>query len=360
MPPFPTNMGGNQRTNLIYRALSRHGPVDLLLVQDPSWLPAAHLTELRNRFGMVACVAPTPRGQRGGWRFLRAWRPALVDRLAHHLGSRKTDFLTDPRIGSELQRLESAQKYDFVAGLGMAAFFKAGYSTARPHLIDLIDLDLDYYRSRLDNPDRSSLERFFLRRHLKQLETLFPKLLSRSQLIWVANPNDRRFPWLAHAKVLPNIPFVALGQNQLEPLPPAEKPIVFFVGSFYHPPNIEGMRRFLPRVWTRVKQACTDAELHIFGVGIEGALRQEFLSHEGVRLIDPGSSLASAYRACAFAVAPIYSGAGTCFKVVEALARGRTLVLTPYAMRSYEKPSGTNTVRGLPQQMMSLWPGGFL
>lgn len=337
MPPYPPNMGGNQRTNLIHRALSEHGPVDLMLVQDPSWLPESHLKVLREKYSMVACVAPTPRGAKGAWRLIRLLHPALGDRVAHHLGSRKADFLPDPPLVEAILRLEAHGQYDLVAGLGMPAFFKTGFPTSRPHVIDLIDLDLDYYRSRLENPGRSAVTRFFLRRHLRQLETLFPRLLANSQHIWVANPNDRKLPWLAHAQTLPNIPFVEPGRERLGPLSPSNRPILLFVGSFYHPPNVEGMRRFLSRVWVSVKNACPEAELHIFGVGVEGSLRKEFLSFDGVELVDPATSLEQAYALSAFAVAPIYSGAGTCFKVVEALSRGRTMVLSRYAMRGYDK-----------------------
>ena len=337
MPPYPANMGGNQRTNLVQRALLRHGQVDLMLTQDPAWLPESHLNVLREQFSMVACVAPTPRGAVGVWRHIRFLRPALMDRLAHHLGSRRVDFRPDPRLSVELRQLESRGPYDLLVGLGIPAFFKTGFSTDRPHVVDLIDLDTDYYRSRLNDPGRSAVERFFLRRHLGQLEAILPRLLASSRHIWVANPNDRRFSWLSHAQTLPNIPFVEPGLDRLEPLPPSDRPVLFFVGSFYHPPNIEGMRRFLPRVWAHVKKVCPEAEMHIYGVGIEGSLREEFLRFDGVKLVDPASPLKNAYADCAFAVAPIYSGAGTCFKVVEALSRGRTLVLSRYAMRGYEQ-----------------------
>lgn len=342
MPPYPPNMGGNQRTNLIHRALSKHGPVDLMLVQDPSWLPESHLKVLREEYSMVVCVAPTPRGAKGAWRLIRLLHPALVDRMAHHLGSRKADFQPDPPLAKALLQLETNGPYDLVAGLGMPAFFKTVYPTSRPHVIDLIDLDLDYYRSRLENPGRSAVTRFFLRRHLRQLETLFPRLLADSPHIWVANPNDRKIPWLAHAETLPNIPFVGPGQVRLEPLSPSNRHVLLFVGSFYHPPNVEGMRRFLSRVWGSVKNACPEAELHIFGVGVEGSLRKEFLSFKSVELVDPATSLEQAYASSAFAVAPIYSGAGTCFKVVEALAKGRTLVLSRYAMRGYDEAVAHN------------------
>ena len=153
----------------------------------------------------------------------------------------------------------------------------------------------------------------------------------------MANPNDRRYEWLEHAKVLPNIPFVPAGQNSLQPLPQSSNPSILFVGSFYHFPNIDGMTHFLNNIWGRIKQKAPRATLNIYGVGIEGSLRTDFLRHNGVCLIDPKTPLQDAYNACAFSIAPIYLGAGTCFKVVESLSLGRTLVLSPYAMRGYDQ-----------------------
>ena len=49
------------------------------------------------------------------------------------------------------------------------------------------------------------------------------------------------------------------------------------------------------------------------------------------------ADLTSAYRECAFTVAPIFSGGGTNIKVLESLAFGRACVLTEHAHRGYQK-----------------------
>lgn len=336
MPPHPPNIGGNQRANMIHRALSRHGHVDLMLVQAPDALPPQHLEVLRERFSLVGCVAPTSRGAMGAWRLLRPLGVSRADRLAHHLGRRRAEFEKDPVVAAEFEKLDSAKAYDLVVGLELRIAFKTGFSTRRPHIIDLIDLDTDYYRSRLAAGGRGPLQRVILRRHLRQLEQIIPDLLRNSRHIWVANPTDLQHPGLQHAKVLPNIPYVGPGRERIEALPPSAQPVILFVGSFYHDPNVEGVSRFLSGLWAKVIRDEPQAELHIYGVGIDEALRRRYLAHPGVKLLDPSSDLKDAYARCAFAVAPIYWGAGTCFKVVEALAFGRTVALTPYAARGYD------------------------
>ena len=71
-------------------------------------------------------------------------------------------------------------------------------------------------------------------------------------------------------------------------------------------------------------------------MGVPAELRAQCDRAKNVTLLGSSSPLREAYEGCAFAVAPIYSGAGTCFKVVESLALGRTLVLSPYAGRGYD------------------------
>jgi glycosyltransferase involved in cell wall biosynthesis len=56
-------------------------------------------------------------------------------------------------------------------------------------------------------------------------------------------------------------------------------------------------------------------------------------------------ALAEAYAACAFTVAPIFSGSGSNIKVIESLARGRTCAATTSAMRGYDQLRDGDSVR---------------
>ena len=59
--PVPAVNGGNQRTNLLYRALAQAARVDLLILSDPESDPTVAATLVQD-FGLVAArpVPPAP------------------------------------------------------------------------------------------------------------------------------------------------------------------------------------------------------------------------------------------------------------------------------------------------------------
>ncbi|MBN1270300.1 MAG: glycosyltransferase [Kiritimatiellae bacterium] len=334
-PPFPTTIGGNQRSNLIYRALMRHGDVDLLLLQEPADLPGSHIERLRQSFGLMGCIPPAPRGSEALWRWVRPLGPALVDRAAHHLGRRRSDYCRDLRVAAARERLAAERRYEFIVVMELRMAHKAGLTRGVPHIVDLIDIDIDYYQSRLVRKNRPAFERLLLRRHVAQLERLLPDLLASHEHFWVVNPADVERSGLAGAHHLPNIPFED-GSRRAVPLQPVDSRRILFLGTFYHAPNVEGVRQFVSHVWPRIRAEVPDAELTIAGSGWDPLRPAMAARMGGVRIQGEVPSVEAVYAQSAFVVAPIYSGAGTCLKVIEALAFGRTLALTRYAQRGYE------------------------
>jgi hypothetical protein len=64
-PPYPTTIGGNQRSHLFYQALRRIMDVDLLLAASEEECPADHVEVLRASFGLVGMFAPRLAGENG-------------------------------------------------------------------------------------------------------------------------------------------------------------------------------------------------------------------------------------------------------------------------------------------------------
>ncbi|HMN96299.1 MAG TPA: glycosyltransferase family 4 protein [Phycisphaerales bacterium] len=334
--PFPTDVGGPQRTNLLVRALGRCAAVDALLLVDWPTLAPGVREAVTACFNRIETVTPTPRGQFGPWRAIRPLHPRLVDRLAHNLGSRLVDLSPDPRVVAARHRLEGGRPYDLCVGRYLRPAARAGLTEVGPSILDIDDLETSVYESRLESA-RGAAERWLLRRHIRALRELLPLLHARFAHLWIAAENDRAAV-AAHpsVSVLPNIPFQA-HDDPIEPLPPpGPSEAILVVASWHYGPNRRGLDRFLSRVWPRVRSQCPAATLRVVGSRMSETDRARWAAAPGVEVVGRVEDLRDAYAACAFAVAPVYEGGGTKIKVLETLALGRACVVTDHAWRGYE------------------------
>jgi polysaccharide biosynthesis protein PslH len=124
------------------------------------------------------------------------------------------------------------------------------------------------------------------------------------------------------------------------PLDPAgaEPPAVLFVGSFGHPPNVDGAFWLAHAIFPRVVARVPDARLQLVGQ----APGPEVLALAGNRISVHGSvpDVVPYLDAAAVVVAPIRMGGSMRGKVLEALAAGKALVATPRAAEGVDALDG--------------------
>lgn len=335
-PPYPPNMGGNQRTAMLYQALSRHGEVDLFLAVDERDLPGAHLAELRKNYRIAGFAAPAPRGQLGLWHYLRPLAPPLIDRVAEYLANRRNDYLPDAPLASALARWMKGKPYDVVVGKGLSLAMKTGISPAFPFVLDVDDAEQEWYSSQMDNPHSGRLARWVAAWRFSQLKNFVPGLYRRFEHCWIVKTRDRLIPGLEHATWL-GVPCwpPQEGFPSLTPGNSASRAVIM-LGSYYHRPNAEGLDWFIRKVWPLVRKKVPDAEFRVIGPGLSVRRAEAYGRVPGVRVLGAVPGVAPQYCECAFSVAPIWTGAGINVKVFEAYAYSRTCVLTPFAYRGYE------------------------
>jgi hypothetical protein len=332
--PYPPNDGGGQRSNLLHAALAAQGDLDFVLLADPSRVNADHLAVLRDRFNLVDVLTPTPAGARAPWSALRGLSPGSIDRLAHNLTPRSADYSPDPAIAPAIARRVAQERYDAVVGRYAWSASRAGLPDLNtPTALDIDDLDSAVYRSRLA-AGGSLVDRTFNRWHLSQLEQLLPELYRRFDHLWVANPNDAAAIDHPGMSVLPNIPFLTEDQQELPA--PTDHGVIGVIASWKHRPNARGLGRFVEQVWPQVRAESPKARLLVFGGGMPDALGSLLRSYEGVEVVGFVEQAREAYARSAFMIAPVYDGAGTKIKVLEALAYQRAIVTTSHAHEGLE------------------------
>jgi glycosyltransferase involved in cell wall biosynthesis len=104
---------------------------------------------------------------------------------------------------------------------------------------------------------------------------------------------------------------------------------VLFVGSYQHPPNVEGALWLAGRVWPLVRRQRPNARLTLAG----RAPPPEILALAAGDVRVPGTlaDLRPLYQRASAFVAPIFWGGGVRIKLLEALAAGLPIVTTKLA-----------------------------
>jgi hypothetical protein len=112
---------------------------------------------------------------------------------------------------------------------------------------------------------------------------------------------------------------------------------LLFVGS-RTAPNSDGLRWFLERVWPQLRAALPETRLDV--VGTVAADFAGELVPEGVRLHGLVPDLAPFYRQAGIVIAPLRFGSGLKIKLVEALAWGKPMVVSPVTLQGVEETCG--------------------
>ncbi len=334
--PFLVDFGGGQRSNLIYRTLRGIAEIDVLLLV-PGIRKGRTFEELYGKpDGLMEVVHPKTRGQRLPWRLLYRLAPELIDRIARNIGRRWLDYAPDPGVVSVVEQMHEKRSYDLFFGRHIKYSAQAGLLQRKPAIIDVDDNEIEYYRLLINDPQTSLLRRFVLKRRVQTLESLLPKLLRDGPSLLVTKEEDLKLPGCETARVLPNIPYQLSLPNPPDPLPPNPgSKILIFVGMLSYVYNREGIKWFLDKVWTKVRQSERGVIFRIVGSRLGDEDRAAWAAIPGVEVVGFVNDLATIYRESAFVVVPVWSGGGTNIKILEAMMYGRTCVVTEPAYRGY-------------------------
>ena len=118
--------------------------------------------------------------------------------------------------------------------------------------------------------------------------------------------------------------------------PPGTKPVeliqggprrILFVGRLDWPPNRDGLRWVLDKVWPTAIQKAPDLELTIIGSG-DGEWLKPYVQLPGIRVLGRVESVEPYYAQCLVSIVPIFYGSGTRVKVIESSLNYRACIST--------------------------------
>jgi glycosyltransferase involved in cell wall biosynthesis len=150
-------------------------------------------------------------------------------------------------------------------------------------------------------------------------------------------------PLSSHTRLVRIAPGIALPPRAADPVG-ADPPRVLFLGSFVHPPNVDGAIRLAREIFPAVRARVPSARLEIVGDAPPAAVRR--LAEEAVVVTGRVPDTWPHIEAAAIVAAPLRLGGGMRVKVLEALAAGKALVATPRAVAGLELEPGIHAAVG--------------
>ena len=323
--PFDNSYGAQQRNSLLCDALCETGQVDLVCFTSE----AQPQTILKSNciikyFGDLPVIAHS----------------ILVVRLKKLLNiflsfSPYSVYNKNRDACKIINNLLKLNHYDYIVIRYIKNAFMCGLLNEKRIIVDVDDLpeqSILSYTYTVKISKLKYLQYKFYAGRAKFYTNYFLKRINHSFF-----SNENQCNW-TNSSYLPNIPFPVhqRGQKLTNSIPDDKEFVVLFVGYMYHSPNFHGVNYFIENIWQKVKEVVPSAIFRIAGRGVTADQKVVLEKYEGVQVLGFVSDIYSEYKKCKAVVVPIYFGAGTNIKVLEAMSLRRACVISDFAARAFK------------------------
>ncbi len=121
-------------------------------------------------------------------------------------------------------------------------------------------------------------------------------------------------------------------------------PTILSVGTFKWLPNVEAVKYLVAKVWPLIKKQLPNAQLKIVGNAPTEDVYQYENQDSSIKVIGRIPDIRDAFATSDILMAPVFSGKGTRYKVLEAMASGTPIVATTTAVEGLEVVNGTHVM----------------
>lgn len=134
-----------------------------------------------------------------------------------------------------------------------------------------------------------------------------------------------------------------------------DKPTILSVGTFKWLPNVEAVNFLVEKVWPIIKQKLPQARLWIVGNAPTKEVYAYQKEDSSITVTGGIPDIRDAFKQSHLLIAPVFSGKGTRYKILEAMASGTPIVGTPTAVEGLGVAHNTHVMIGkTPQQLADL------
>lgn len=312
--PFDVGYGGAQRSNLLLRACTQVGEVDVICFDD--------VPEDANLYGARLLYArPVPDEEVRISRFKKIVGLFSAWKIENHYPiQRKKEQIVDGFVYKK--------HYDFIVTRYISWAVDTGLLKYSDRLVvDVDDSPVESARNgvRLAKTIRNKIYMSF---YTLMIDIAMRGFINKVRISFFSNKNDAD---QYHAIYLPNVPFNEIDVTRLH-----RKFIksgrILFVGDMTYAPNFMGIDHFLTYIYPKIE---SDVQLHIVGRPPLPELIKKWSAYKGVSILGFVDDIVREYAEAEIVIVPIYFGAGTCIKVLEAMQMQRLLITTPVGARGY-------------------------
>lgn len=256
------------------------------------------------------------------------WRRGL--RLIQAPFSKKplqTLYLFDPKISQKAKKLLEREPFDLIH-VQLVRMAPVVENLGKiPKVLDFIDaLSLNIYRRSMRENGPVA---WFMALESKRLEDYERYLTQKYDQLVVSSPLDcDAIGNYDNIHVIPNgvsiedFPFVADGR---------EPKMIVFTGRMGYFPNADAVIWFVEKVLPLIQQQLSEVKFYVVGADPTSEV-QVLAQQPGVFVTGYVSSIQDYLHQATVAVAPLQSGSGMQFKVIEAMGCGTPVVATSYAL----------------------------
>lgn len=315
-PFIPPKEGGEQRTQLLLRACSNVAKVDIVAF-------TSNVISNHPACKVIYSGSVNKNNQPTRWQkfksLLTFWQPYSL-------------FPINKEKEAIITKVLQNKEYDAIVVRYIPKALECGlFQYANKLIVDVDDHPSDVFAS-IARQSSSFRARWYHRLQALQARLITNNLLKKVKHSF--SPNyEQLYP--INSSYLPNIPF-----EQTKGCEPIDFKMVknrlFFIGALGYYANELGVDYFLKHIYPKIKEQVSDVEFYIAGKIPSIDLKNKWESIEGVKLLGFVDDITEVYATIKVVVVPIYHGAGTNIKVLEAMQMNRACVVSSFSTRGFQ------------------------
>lgn len=218
-----------------------------------------------------------------------------------------------------------------------------------PLAFDIIDsLTLNISR-RIDQANR--IYKTLLRFELSRINKYEKKISEISDLSFVVSAIDKKI--IANDKIIV-LPLGVTIPDSDNKVPVNSEPVILFTGNMYYEPNISAILWFYKNCWSRLKALIPTLSLVIAGSKPAQSI-QNLIVDNNIKVTGQINSMVEVIKSSHVCIAPMQSGSGMQFKILEAMACGIPVLTTSLGLGDIGAKNGINImVADTPDKFISV------
>lgn len=328
--PFETNSGAHQRSYLLFKTLCGIGKVDLICFTND---PLSEEDKYNDNYAIKFFGSDNNLTQKKSSKFQKLFSFLNTDCITP-----KNEFCSNI-VSNNIKE----NTYDYIVIRYIQDALKCGITKGHNVIIDVDDLPEQQFLKIAESSSYSILKRLYFFCKSKASRKFTNKILKNIYHSFIPNKTQIKFQ---NSSYLPNIPFPYTKKVKEVKVGADFDNSIMFIGLMSWPPNYNGVEYFLKEIYPLILKSKPNIKFNIVGKGLQDDKVKSWSTIQGVNIKGFVKNVDDEYNKSKVVVVPIYEGAGSNIKVLEAMKKGKITILSSFATRGFEHVlvDGKNTL----------------